>query len=407
MHLGERLAATAMVVGVMAAATLTPTASAASGCDRYASTTGSDTSGTGALNHPLASVEALDGALKPGQTGCLLGGTYGSVSSTQRMTTNGTAGQPVTITSAPGQQAKVVGLIEVEGAYTTVADLSIDGSNNLYASRRSGTNCAYPVSNGLEIDGAGDVFENNDFYQSVASLRGNGIGIGWNHPADNAIIRANRIHDLGQCQAFDQMIYLAHGTGVQIYDNWMWNDRHGWGIQVYPGASGAHIYDNVIDGAGSGIVLGGSTQVAHNAIDHNVIMDSTGLPDAGLAQGVGVSTCCGLGSGNSFTDNVVFNNPGGIASASGVTLNGNTTAAPNLADTTSHDYRMTSRTPSALTGWSLWDGGSDDGPAAVAASGHTHGTVTRTRRRHARRRPQERTHARHSLGARFRVSPAP
>ena len=317
----------------MAAGTLAPSASAASGCDRYASPAGSD-SATGTLDQPLGSVQALDSALKPGQTGCLLSGTYGSVSSTHRLTTNGTAAEPVTITSAPGQQAKVVGLVELEGSYTTLSGLSIDGSNNLYDSRRSGTNCAYPVSNGLEIDGTGDVFEDNDFYQSVASLRGNGIGIGWNHPADNAVIRDNRIHDLGQCQAFDQMIYLAHGTGVQIYDNWMWNDRHGWGIQVYPSASDARIYDNIIDGAGSGIVLGGSSQVANNTIDHNIIMNSTGLPNAGLTQGVGISTCCGLGSGNSFTDNVVFNNPGGIAAASGVTLSGNTTAAPNLADVT-------------------------------------------------------------------------
>jgi hypothetical protein len=356
MHLGERLAATAMVVGVMAAATLTPTASAASGCDRYASPTGSDTSGTGALNHPLASVEALDGALKPGQTGCLLGGTYGSVSSTQRMTTNGTAGQPVTITSAPGQQAKLVGLVEVEGAYTTVADLSIDGSNNLYASRRSGTNCAYPVSNGLEIDGAGDIFENNDFYQSVASLRGNGIGIGWNHAADNTIVRDNRIHDLGQCQAFDQMIYLAHGNNVQIYDNWMWNDPHGWGVQVYPGANDAHIYDNVIDRAGSGFVIGGGTQVSGNTIDHNIVINSTGLPNAGLAEGVGIKAVAPLGTDNSFTDNIIYNNPGGIASASGVTLSGNTTAAPGLADPSNHDYRLTGHAPPTLTAWGLWNG---------------------------------------------------
>ncbi|HTU96745.1 MAG TPA: right-handed parallel beta-helix repeat-containing protein [Solirubrobacteraceae bacterium] len=389
----------------MAAATLAPTASAASGCDRYASPTGSDSSGTGSLNHPFGSVQGLDAALKPGQTGCLLAGTYGSVSTSHRLATNGTAQDPITITSAPGQQAKVVGLVEVEGSYTTVAGLSIDGSNNLYTGRRSGTNCAAPVSNGLEIDGTGDVFEDNDFYQSVAALRGNGIGIGWNHPADNAVIRDNRIHDLGQCQAYDQMIYLAHGTGVQIYDNWMWNDRHGWGIQVYPNASDAHIYDNVIDGAGSGIVLGGSDQVADNTIDHNIIMNSTGLPAAGVS-GVGISTCCGLGSGNSFTDNVVYNNPGGIAAASGVSLSGNTTSAPNLADVTSHDYRTTSHTPSALTDWSLWDGGDDTGPVAVPAAAHTRAKVAHTRRRRARRRAAERRHVSRVLGARFQVRSA-
>jgi hypothetical protein len=347
-----------VITGLLACVLGAGSASAATTCSLYASPSGSDVSGTGALNSPLGSVQALDWTLRPGQTGCLLAGTYGSISTVHNLGNAGTATGQITITSAPGQQAKVVGLVEVEGAYTTLSGLTIDGSNNLYTAQRSGTSCPYPVSNGLEIDGPGDVFENNDFYQSVASLRGNGIGVGWNRPADNAIIRDNRIHDLGQCMAFDQMIYLAHGTGVQIYDNWMWNDPHGWAVQVYPGASNARIYDNVIDGAGSGFVVGGSTQVANNTIDHNVIMNSTGLPTAGLAQGVGISTCCGLGSGNSFTNNLVFNNPGGIASASGITLSGNSTAAPGLADPTDHDYRAATASPATPNaGWALWDGG--------------------------------------------------
>jgi hypothetical protein len=402
MHLGGRVAAAMMVVGLIACAIVASTASAATGCDRYASPSGSDASGTGTLSNPLGSVAGLDWTLKPGQTGCLLSGSYGSISSTQRLTTNGTPGARITITSAPGQQAKVIGLVELEGAYTTVSGLSIDGSNNLYNGQRAGTSCPYPVSNGLEIDGAGDIFQNNDFYQSIVGLRGNGIGIGWNSPADNAIIRDNRIHDLGQCQAFDQMIYLAHGSGVQIYDNWLWNDRHGWGVQIYPAATNAHIYDNVIDGAGSGFVIGGSTQVANNSIDHNIILNSTGLPNAGLPQGVGVSTCCGLGSGNTFTDNVVYDNPGGIASAAGIALSGNTTAAPQLASPSSHDYRATARTPDAISRWNLWDGGSDTASVPTAAAAHAqakpsviHGRRAakhhaKKRRHHHRRTPARR-----------------
>ena len=344
-------------------------AHATAGCARYASPSGSDVSGTGQLGDPLRSVAGLDRALHPGETGCLLAGTYGSISTIHRLRADGTPSAPITITAAPGQSAKVVGLVEIEGAYTTVSGLSIDGSNNLYNAERAGTTCPYPVSNGLEIDGVGDVFQDNDFYQSVASLRGIGIGVGWNHPADNAIIRNNRIHDLGQCQAYDQMIYLAHGTGVQIYDNWLWNDPHGWGVQIYPAASNAHIYDNVIDSAGSGIVLAGGTQVANNTIDHNIILNSTGLPNAGLTQGVGISTCCDLGPGNTFTNNVVYNNPGGIANATGVTLSANTTTSPNLADPTTHDYRTTPTSPTLLSTWTLWDGNHGTLTGTPAAAG--------------------------------------
>jgi hypothetical protein len=341
-----------LLSGLLACAAFAGPASAATSCTLYASPTGSDASGTGTPSSPLGSVAGLDWALKPGQTGCLLAGTYGSISTVHNLGNNGTATGQITITAAPGQSAKIVGLVELEGSYTTLSGLTIDGSNNLYSAQRSGTNCPYPVSNGLEIDGRGDIFEDNDFFQSVASLRGLGIGLGFNHPADDAIIRDNRIHDLGQCMAYDQMIYLAHGDGVQIYDNWMWNDPHGWGVQLYPAASNAHIHDNVIDGAGSGFVLGGSSQVSGNTIDHNIILNPTGLPDAGVQRGVGVSTCCGLGSGNSFTNNIVAHSPGGIADASGITLSGNTTQAPALADVATHDYRPT--TP--LPGWSLWDG---------------------------------------------------
>ena len=55
---------------------------------------------------------------------------------------------------------------------------------------------------------------------------------------------------IGQCEDFDHLIYLSHGNNVQIYDNWMWNDPHGWGVQVYPAASNADIYSNVIDQRG-------------------------------------------------------------------------------------------------------------------------------------------------------------
>jgi hypothetical protein len=329
----------------------TGSAAAAAGCDLYASPSGSD-SASGQLSSPMATPVALEQTLTPGQTGCLEAGSYGSIHSVQRFTQAGSASGQITITSAPGQTAKLRGLVEIEASDVTLSDLNIDGSNDAYNNQRSGTNCPYPVSNGLEIDGQHDIFENNNLYQSVPSLRGNGLGIGWNKPADNSIVRYNRIHDVGQCKAFDQMIYLDQGTGVQIYDNWLWNDAHGWGIQVFPAASDAHIYNNVIDHAGSGFVVGGSSQVSNNTIDHNIILNSSGLTDAGLARGVGISTVDGMGSGNTFTANDVYNNHGGIAAASHIGMRDNTTAAPDFVDAQGRDYRTTSN-----SAWHLWDGG--------------------------------------------------
>jgi hypothetical protein len=372
-----------LFVALFATAAFSATAHAA-GCQLYASPYGSDSSGDGTPSNPLRTVGQLDSALSAGQTGCLLAGTYGDIGTTHSLSNSGAPGQDITITAAPGQAAKIVGLVELEGSYTVLSGLQIDGSNNLYDSERSGTNCPYPVSNGLEIDGQNDVFQYNNFYQSVPSLRGNGIGVGWNGQADGTIIRYNRIHDLGQCEAFDQMIYVSHGHGVQIYGNWMWNDPHGFGVQIYPAAADTRVFDNVIDRAGSGIIVCCDTGVSGNLIEHNVIMNSTGLSAAGDAKGVGISDYWdgSPGASNRFARNDVFANPGGIANVSGVALSGNTTVNPQLTSPANHDFRVMIGSP--VASWGLWNGGF--GPSSARARNvRAHVASVKHGRRHHRK----------------------
>jgi len=328
-------------------------------CNAYAAPTGSDSSGQGTVGSPFASVGKLDSSLSPGQTGCLEAGTYGSLSTDFSLTNNGTAGGQITITSAPGAQAKLLGLVEVMGSYTTLSGLNIDGSNTLYDGANQFNPCNQgDVSQGLELNGDGDIFEHNDYYQSVAALRGNGIGVGFNGPANNITIRYNKIHDVGSCMAYDHLIYLDSGNGAQIYDNWLYNDPHGFGIQVYPHASGAHIFDNVIDHVGSGITVGGTTATSHNLIDHNIITNSTGLPNAGTTgQCVSDWWEGASGTGNTFSDNDCYANPDGVGSPSAVTVSGNSTANPKLVNPKAHDYAVMPGSPAA--GWKLWNGVSE------------------------------------------------
>jgi hypothetical protein len=330
------VAALAAIASVTAAASAhrRPTPKPSTDCDLFASPSGSDHA-SGHLKAPKATIVGLDSALRPGQTGCLLAGQYGSIHTTYQLRNSGQPGARITIRTAPRQHAKLTGLLELEGSYTTLTHLNIDGSNDLYDAQRTGTNCPYPVSNGLEINGTNDIFEYNDYYQSIAELRGNGIGIGWNGQANNTIIRHNRIHDVGRCRAEDQLIYLAHGNNAHIYDNWMWNDPHGWGVQLYPDATNAHIYNNVIDHAGSGFVIAGDS--AGNTIDHNIVLHSVGLQAATL-QGVAISTAGPAAPGNSFTDNDSYQNPQGIADASNVRIANNTTAKPQLTNPAQHNY---------------------------------------------------------------------
>jgi hypothetical protein len=312
---------------------------AASSCTAFASPSGSDATGDGTLANPYASVGKLDASLSPGQTGCLETGTYGSTSTEFYLTNSGTAGGQITITSYRGEQAKVIGFVDLMASYTTLSGLEIDGSNTFYTFSDNFNPCnrTGAVSQALEINGNDDIFEDNNYYQSVPALRGTGIGVGFNGTPRDPIIRYNRVHDVGSCMAYDHLIYLDSGNGAQIYDNWIYNDPHGFGVQVYPHASGAHIFDNVIDRAGSGITIGGTSATSNNIIDHNVITNATGLPDAGLSKGVGISSYWPgtPGTGNVFSDNHVSKSPGGIADV--------------VADNVS---------------WRLWDG------APVATSEH-------------------------------------
>jgi hypothetical protein len=301
----------------------------------------------------VQSISTLENKLSPGQTGCLRAGQYGSHHSSYTLSKSGTASGQITVTAAPDQKVTVTGYIDLAGSYITLSGLNIDDSNNLAKSSETGTDCPHPISEALEINGHNDIFEHNNYYQSVPSLRANGIGVGWNGEADNTVIRYNRIHDVGQCEDYDHLIYLSHGTNVHIYDNWMWNDPHGWGIQVYPAASGADIYNNVIDKAGSGFVIGGGSDVSHNTIQHNIVTNSTGLRQAGLTRGVAISGCCGVGTDDSFADNISDHNPGGIGAAPGVALKHNSTFHPTFANAAKHDYRSTS---AALVSWHLWNG---------------------------------------------------
>jgi hypothetical protein len=325
-------------------------------CDLFASPTGSD-SANGSLGSPFASVGKLDAALHPGQTGCLRAGSYGATNTWVKVFSNGSSTGQITLTSYPGETATVRGYVDIEGSYTTLSHLSIDGSNTFYTQVRSGTNCPAPVSQPLVIAGQNDVLEYDDYYQSVASLRGNGIGIGFWGDADNTIIRFSKIHDVGQCEAYDHLIYLSHGNNVQIYDNWLYNDAHGRGVQLYPDPTNAQVYDNVIDHAGEGFVVGNEAgdTVSGNQIYNNVITNSTGLPTENIpGQAIHDLYVGTPGTGNTFHDNIQYGNPGGLGRLTAVSAYNNTSVNPQFTDAADQNFQPLAASPAA--GWGLWSG---------------------------------------------------
>ena len=346
----------------------TATANASSTCNLYAATSGSD-GNPGTMSAPFATVQKLAGTLVAGQTGCVRAGSYGSAATTFSFTNSrGTASAPVTITSYPGERANLHGYLDFEASNVTFSRFDIDGDNTAFSQQRSeDSGCpAYtqPVSQGLSIEGSNVIFQDNDLSQSVPARRAVAIGVGWWGTPAGVIIRHNRIHDVGGCKAFDHLIYVSHGSGTQVYDNWMWNDPHGWGVQIYPGATSTHVFANVIDTAGAGFVIGGGTSVSNNLIEHNVVMNSSGLPSNNVPAAV-LTSCCGIGTGNVLQNNISWNNSGGIDAAdAGISNVGNTTQNPMFVNPAAHDYTLQTGSPAASFG--IWNGVFDTGLASVS-----------------------------------------
>jgi hypothetical protein len=317
-------------------------------CDGFASPTGSDLR-RGTAKHPFRTPRRLLRSLKNGETGCLRGGTYGTVSSHHKLLASGVPGGRRTLTSYPGEKATIAGYVEVHGSYVTLKGLTFDGSNTASGAGA----CGSGKTLGIQLFGANVVFERNEVYQSVASTRGSAII----SSGDGVIIRYNRLHDFGGCYDYDHGVYLGNGDNVQIYGNWIWNNPHGWGVQVYPGPTNARIHDNVVDANGGGFVISdeGSATSTGNQVYNNVVVNSTGMstPSGYFIAGAGLSGAGPVaGSNNSFTNNAVYGNP--VGSAPNVAMAGNITTDPRFLDAAAHNYAVSSA--SSLASWSLWDG---------------------------------------------------
>jgi len=203
--------------------------------------------------------------------------------------------------------------------------------------------------------GAGDTLDHDNVYQSMPALRSNLIGIGWWRSGSNAIIRYSELHDSGQCWQYDHAIYLAGGSGAQIYDNWIWNQHGGQAISIYPDPRDAHIYRNVIDSSASGFGLG--SNAAKNTLDHNVVSNSGFVTyDFGAATFAGMFMNCISGpSANRSSYSDSYNNPGGTTitcrTKSQITWSNMFSANPRYVDRLNHNYTV--RATSPLAHWGL------------------------------------------------------
>jgi parallel beta-helix repeat protein len=302
-------------------------------CTKIAAPGGTD-SAAGTAAAPLATLGGLLAALAPGQTGCLRAGSYNAVS----ISKSGAQGSPITITSYPGERAKIVGRLVVSDNATDLVFSNLDLNGNT-------SGLPSPTVNGDRITFAGNDVTND--HTAICFDLGSVDGYG---TAIDVVIDGNRIHDCGKLPAtnHDHGIYVEKSRNARIVNNVIY-DNADRGVQFYPDAQGTLVAHNVIDGNGSGIIFSGELGFASsdNTVRDNVITNSV------LRYNVESWWASGnpVGTGNVASHNCVFNGKqGNFDGGSGYTLSGNVTADPLFVDRAGKDFRLRADSPCAGMG---------------------------------------------------------
>ena len=179
---------------------------------------------------------------------------------------SGTTGNPIVVTSAPGQTATIQGSDWLEGANVTLEHLNLNVSDTLgtHQSNSIVAGCASVASDGLELDASDVVLQDNNIYESV--YRDELIGVNYaqsGNPVANDVITHNNIGPAGSCKQLDHLVYASHSTGLQITQNWFFDDPYGYGVQLYSGPTNTtvtgNVFDDVLDGVMTASSGGGNT----------------------------------------------------------------------------------------------------------------------------------------------------
>ena len=330
-------------------------ASAAPACTRYAASGGSD-SASGSASSPFRTAQRLFDSLAPGEVGCLQPGT--TFSERLRANRSGRPGNPVTITSGPGEgRATLLGEIYVPDGATDIVytNLIINGRTSFRVN---------PSVNGDRI-----TFSNNevtdDNHGICFHLGKPGEGV-----AEDIVIDGNRIHGCGRLPAtgFDHGIYLNTTRNVRITNNYIY-DNADYGVHLYPDAQGTYVANNVIDGNGRGITFSGegSTASSNNVVVDNIISNSKDTANVESYWGGPV------GSGNRADGNCLWNGAeGNVQNQRGFSVSNNVVADPLFTNRGAKDFSLRAGSPCAgkgptsVPGGSSGTGGGATTPAASA-----------------------------------------
>lgn len=290
-------------------ATVTVAPPPSSSSDLYISTTGSD-SNVCTQTAPCATFTHVDSVVKPGQTVHVLPGTYNLTSSTCIATAkSGTSSAPITWQSDVYGTAKINGngaclyIWHATGTYLRIFGFDMTGVQN-------NNSATLMLSEGA----AGNV---EVAYNTVHDLNGQfGAAIDMEPYGSSGYTGAPcNVHDNvffniapGTTGSFGRYsIYVACGTNTNIYNNLIYNEAS-IGIHCWHGANQVHIYNNTIDHANIGILVGtgdgGGQANAYFDVTNNIVTNSGSYGI--MAEDSSPAT---ISPTSVFRNNLVYNNP--------------------------------------------------------------------------------------------------
>jgi len=305
-------------------ATVTITSSTTSnGKDYYVSTTGSD-SNDGSVAHPWRTIRHAAAMAQAGMTIHVAPGTYNEhvVS-----TVSGTSSDRIVFISDTKWAAKVVGLgcTAVGPAYSCPS-----GYNSTWWNRGD-----YVDIRGFDITGDGHIGIQNDaanvqeLDNHIHNITGPGACIGYtggiagidntnaNNPGSglkNNNVIGNWVHDIGWdgthfCGGGGHGVYQA-SPGGKVQNNLLYRGS-GQGVTMWHYATNIVITNNTIFRFGDGIVIGADPSTGVYAdyciVNNNIVRNNN----------LGIRTTGSVGTHNTYSHNLVYQNSSNISLASG------------------------------------------------------------------------------------------
>jgi hypothetical protein len=334
-----KLLSSSVAIDVTAAATVPST-----GTNYYVAPTGSDTA-AGSKAAPFKTLaRAAKAATKAGTTVWVAPGTYAGGFKT---TASGTAASRIYFVSTTKWGAKIVPPAsssnttawDNRGNYVSIIGFDVDGS-------KPGSGKAW--LHGIYTGGSYGMIQENHVHHiankaACTSAGGSAIGVDSYYKGVKDDIVANTVNDIGPAACkFIQGIYVS--TSGTVKNNLVYRVGEA-AIHLWHDATNVIITNNTIAKSHYGIIVGGGDFYFTSAGNNNTIVSNNIVYDNGIGIAEGGKT----GTGNRYTNNLVYKNGTAFDLNNGLKATGTVSSDPLFvgysATAAAPNFHLTSNSP--------------------------------------------------------------